>query len=99
MVLYYFYSCADATTSKMKWALGIYEDWRNYRNFKHEISLHPKPKYIPTLLDLVNNHQEMCDVICMMLSEVKKRNGEEYPASSLSDIIVMLECVHEKTRG
>ena len=75
MVLYYFYSCADATTSKMKWAFGIYEDWRNYRNFKCEISLHPKPRYIPTLLDLVNNCQEMCDVICMMLSEVKKGMG------------------------
>ena len=95
MVIYYFYSCADATTSKMKWALGIYEDWRNYRNFKHEISLHPKLKYIPTLLDLVNKCQEMCDVICMMLSEVKK-NGEEYPASSLSDIIVMLNVYMKK---
>ena len=96
MVLYYFYSCADATTSKMKWDLGIYEDWRNYRNFKCEISAHPKPKYILTLLDLVNNHQEMCDVICMVLSEVKKRNREEYPASSLSNIIVMLNVYMKK---
>ena len=36
------------------------------------------------------------DTICQMLSEVRKKNGEEYPGSTLSDIIVMLNVYMKK---
>ena len=36
------------------------------------------------------------DTICQMLSEARKRNGDEYPGSSLSDIIVMLNVYMKK---
>ena len=97
MVLYYFYSCAwcyniqDEVGFGNLWRL---EELQGILNMKSVCT--PNPKYILTMLDLVNNCQEMCDVICMMLSEVKKRNGEEYPASSLSDVIVMLNVYMKK---
>ena len=41
-------------------------------------------------------HDCLTNVICQMLSEVRKRNGEEYPGSTLSDIIVMLNIYLKK---
>ena len=38
------------------------------------------------------------DTICQMLSETRKKNGEEYPGSTLSDIIVMLHIYKKKNK-
>ena len=45
--------------------------------------------HIPPLLQLTHNHEKLMDTICQMLSEARKKNGEEYPGSTLSDIVML----------
>ena len=76
----------------MKWAVGIYDEWRKVRNAEQSDLL----MHIPPLLQLTHDHEKLTDTICQMLSEARKKNGEEYPGSTLSDIIVMLNVYMKK---
>ena len=64
------------------------------RNAEHS-DLHT---HIPPLLQLTHDREKLMDVICQMLSEARKKNGEEYPGSTLSDIIVMLNIYMKKNK-
>ena len=79
-------SCASATTAKVKWAVRIYDDWRKVRNAEQS----DPHMHIPPLLQLTHDCEKLMDTICQMLSEARKKNGEEYPGSTLSDIIAVL---------
>ena len=54
--------------------------------------------HIPPLLQLTHDCEKLMDTICQMLSEARKKNGEEYPGSTLSDIIVMLDVYMKKNK-
>ena len=76
----------------MKWAVGIYDEWRKVRNAEQS----DPHMHIPPLLQSTHDHEKLMDIICQMLSEARKKNGEEYPGSTLSDIIVMLNIYMKK---
>ena len=52
--------------------------------------------HIPPLLQLTHDCEKLMDTICQMISEARKKNGDEYPDSTLSDIIVMLNVYMKK---
>ena len=83
---------AEATERKVKWALKLFNDWKQERNEKmlKDISLQKE------LTDM-----NICEInanLSRSLNEIKKQNGDDYPGRTLRDYILALQ-MHLEIKG
>ena len=87
-------SFAPSTLKKIKWATGMYDKWRLYRNQCGS------PEYIGC--DLNNPQTITVDgllyAMCRFITEVKKLDGSDFPAKTLYDIVICVQ-FHLETMG
>ena len=83
---------APDTMKKIRWVTKMYREWRNYRN--------SGPEYVKCDLDKKDTITENALVfaLCQFITEVKKIDGNEYPAKTLYDIVICVQ-FHLETMG
>ena len=73
----------------MKWAVGLYNDWLEYR-----LRLQSTPVEIGrTDLNFVGSftQDDLCFSLSRFIREIKRIDGSEYPLNTLREIIVMVQ--------
>ena len=82
------------TQKKMKWVVGMYTDWRNYRNSSVSLQnvmcdLHDKSTISEDSLNFA---------IPRFITEVKKQDGSDFPGRILYDLVICIQ-FHLKSIG
>ncbi len=71
-------SFSAATKKKAMWAAKIFYQWKCIRNYK--LKADRNPMYAEIKTSLVNMQlEEMCEVLCLLVMDIRKQNGDEYP--------------------
>ena len=75
--------------SKCDWAMRAFNDWKALRN---ELAIQPKFDISPFRVEFIEmtKDESSYSLQCFVL-EVRKQNGEEYPAETLYELIISLQ--------
>ncbi len=84
-----FYSFAESTKKKAFWAAHIFEQWKCIWNFKCKQDPEKGEMIQGTLLNM--EVDQLCNVLCMLLMEIHKQNGSEYPREMLYKIVLSIQ--------
>ena len=84
----------------MKWAIGVYERWCALRSQIHSArytaTWTKNNRPIPPIHEVANNEVELKRDVCDFIIEIRKENGEQYPGSSLYDLLQGLSMFLER---
>ena len=85
---------APDTMKKVKWAVKMYRDWRNFRNAD------PGLENIPCDLDEKSTitQNSLTFALSRFITEVKKLDGTDFPGKTLYEILVSIQ-FHLETMG
>ena len=101
--IYMFFSLQPSSISKVKQVLGAYSRWRDYRmeiyHARQTASFTRENRPIKTLSDVASNVDELKVDGCVFIVEIRKENGEQYPGSSLYDLLSALSLYLEREKG
>lgn len=87
---------APATMTKIAWAVKLFGDWQRQRNLRAD---DPLVDMSPIRVNLNNmTADELNFSISRFIVEVRKVNGDEYPGTTLKELVVMLQ-LHLQTLG
>ena len=75
----------------MKWSLGAYERWHNYRmtiyHARSTASWTKNNRPIKLIQDVATDIDTLRSDVCDFLVEIRKENGDQYPGSSMYDLV------------
>ena len=72
---------------KVKWAKGVFQEWRYHRNLSPDFSdIHCDLDDLSTI-----SVQNLNFALCHFITEVKKLDGEDFPPKTLYEIIVCIQ--------
>ena len=97
------YSVQDSSKAKMRWAIGAYERWRTCRaqifsaRYTATWTRHNRP--IAPLHETAKQIDDLKVDVCDFVVEIRKENGDQYPASSLYDLLGGLSLHLEREHG
>ena len=86
---------AVQSQKKMRWAVKLYSEWR----VNHIKTTVAGVQIMNVDLDRIFqfNKEYLCYSLCRFIREIKKMNGEEYPPSTVREIIIMIQMyLHER---
>ena len=98
-----FLSLQPASLSKVKWALRAYTRWINYRmeihHARNTASFTRENRPIKLLDSVAHDIDELKTDMCDFIVEIRKENGEQYPGSSLYDLLSGLSLYLQREKG
>ena len=98
-----FCSVQDASLAKMKWALGAYERWRKFRaeifSARYTASWTRNNRPIEPIHEVAATVDDLKRDVCDFIVEIRKENGDQYPSSSLYDLLQGLSMYLEREKG
>ena len=98
----FIFSIQASSLAKIKWAMGTYTWWRTYRNEIHHArntaswNRHNRP--IRSLEEDAHNISDLKYDVCDFIVEIHKENGQEYPRTSLYDLLGGLSLYLQRER-
>ena len=97
------FSLQQASISKIKWALGAYKWWMDYRmeiyHARNTVSFTRNNRPIKPLHEIAHDMDVLKDDICNFIVEIHKENGEQYPANTLYDLLQSLSLFLQCEKG
>ena len=81
-------SDSEATKKKCEWAHRIFLDWKMVRNAL-TVKNNEFTMIRGDIMDVPDH--ELAYALCRFIHEVRKKNGDNYPAETLYDIIICLQ--------
>ncbi len=85
---------AQNTENKIVWAVQLYHNWWYQRCAKVNCDSHVKWASIDNLKQI--SKANLCFALSAFISEIKKKDGSEFPGSSLYQIIICIQFFVEK---
>ena len=78
---------SEHTMKKVQWVRRMYNDWRLFRNSE------PRLQDVSCDIDDISTITEELFIydVCRFITEVKKLDGNDFPAKTLYDIIICLQ--------
>ena len=87
----------------MKWAVGAYNRWRAFRSEIFHQRYTTKVTHYNREIKPINASAKDVDELqadrCYFIVEIRKENGEQYPSSSMYDLISGLSLYLEREHG
>ena len=77
---------SEVTMKKVKWAVNMYRDWRNYRIQNGYEFIHCDLDNKETI-----NRESLVFALSCFITEVKKLDGTDFPGKTLYDILICLQ--------
>ena len=97
------FSIQDASKAKIKWAVGAYNRWRAFRSEishqKYTTEVTHYNREIKAIDVSAKDVDELQADLCDFIVEIRKENGEQYPSSSMYDLISGLSLYLEREHG
>ena len=97
------FSVQDASKAKIKWAVGAYNRWRAFRleisHQKYTTKVTHYNREIKAIDVSAKDVDELQADLCDFIVEIRKENGEQYPSSSMYDLISGLSLYLEREHG
>ena len=97
------FSIQDASKAKIKWAVGAYNRWRAFRSEifhqRYTTKVTHYNREIKPIDASAKDVDEMQADLCDFIVEIRKENGEQYPSSSMYDLISGLSLYLEREHG
>ena len=97
------FSIQDASKGKIKWAVGAYNRWRAFRSeIFHQRYTTKVTHYNREIRPIDASAKDMDELqadLCDFIVEIRKENGEQYPSSSMYDLISGLSLYLEREHG
>ena len=97
------FSIQDASKAKIKWAVGAYNRWRAFRSEishqKYTTKVTHYNREIKAIDVSAKDVDELQADLCDFIVEIRKENGEQYPSSSMYDLISGLSLYLEREHG
>ncbi len=88
------HSFVQNTENKIAWAVQLYRNWWFQRCKKVDCDTHVKWSSIDNLKQISKSN--FCFSLCAFIGEIKKKDGSEFPGSSLYQIIICIQFFAEK---
>ena len=89
--------------SQIRWAVGAYNRWRLFRSeIFHQRYTTKITQYNREIRPIDQSSKDVSELqadLCDFIVEVRKENGEQYPSSSMHDVISGLSLYLERERG
>ena len=102
-IFHYYFSIQESSKAKIKWALGAYNRWRAFRSEishqKYTTKVTHYNREIRPIDASAKDVDELQADLCDFIVEIRKENGEQYPSSSMYDLISGLSLYLEKEHG
>ena len=97
------FSIQDASKAKIKWAVGAYNRWRAFRSEishqKYTTKVTHYNREIKAIDVSAKDVDELQADLCDFIVEIRKENGEQYPSSSMYDLISGISLYLEREHG
>ena len=102
--LFNLYFCVqDASKAKIRWAVGAYNRWRAFRSEifhqRYTTKVTHYNREIKSIDASAKDVDELQADLCDFIVEIRKENGEQYPPSSMYDLISGLSLYLEREHG
>ena len=102
-IFYYYFSVQESSKAKIKWAVGAYNRWRAFRSEishqKYTTKVTHYNREIKPIDESANDVDKLQADLCDFIVEIRKENGEQYPSSSMYDLISGLSLYLEREHG
>ena len=102
-VFKWYFSIQDASKAKIKWAVGAYNRWRAFRSEifhqRYTTKVTHYNREIRPIDASAKDVDELQADLCDFIVEIRKENGEQYPSSSMYDLISGLSLYLEREHG
>ena len=99
----WYFSVQDASKAKIKWAIGAYNRWRAFRSEifhqRYTTKVTHYNREIKPIDASAKDVDELQADLCDFIVEIRKENGEQYPSSSMYDLISGLSLYLEREHG
>ena len=97
------FSVQDASKPKIKWAVGAYKRWRAFRSEifhqRYTTKVTHYNREIKAIDISAKDVDELQADLCDFIVEIRKENREQYPSSSIYDLISGLSLYLEREHG
>ena len=96
-------SIQESSKAKIRWAAEAYNRWRSFRSEifyqRYTTKITHYNREIRPIDQSAKDVNELESDLCDLIVEIRKENGEQYPSSSINDIISGLSLYLEREHG
>ena len=102
-IVFWYCSIQESSKAKIRWAVGAYNRWRSFRSEifhqRYTTKITHYNREIRPIDQSAKDISELQSDLCDFIVEIRKENREQYPSSSMYDLISGLSLYLEREHG